>query len=104
LPSAVIVGVIIIVSSTSLPKIYQRFIEGHRKETEENLLRLENERHSDAIKETLINPFDNELNLTIFKRIGLFITVYVCLALLRGSEKFPSLIGIPPCSIFFWIL
>lgn len=49
------------------------------------LLHRENERNSDLIKETRINPFDDDINVKIFQQIGLLVGAYVLLTLLRGS-------------------
>lgn len=68
------------------------------------LLHRENERNSDLIKETRINPFDDDINVKIFQQIGLLVAIYVVLALMRGSERFPSIFGLTSCSLGYWIL
>lgn len=68
------------------------------------LLHRENERNSDLIKETRINPFDDDINVKIFEQIGLLVAAYVILALMRGSERFPSLLGLSGCSFGYWML
>lgn len=50
LPSVVIVAIIIAVASYSIPKIFQRYKDSHFQETEELIIREENERHSDLLK------------------------------------------------------
>ena len=42
--------------------------------------------------------------MRIFKQLGMLVVCYVCLALLRGSEKFPSVLGVTSCSLGYWVL
>ena len=56
------------------------------------------------IQEETINPFDIERNREIFKNLAKLIVIYLILQMIRGSEKFPSIIGVPPCSFLFWII
>lgn len=43
---------------------------------------------------TRINPLSNPENIYIFKRLGLLIVGFIILQLIRGSEKFSSIIGV----------
>ena len=51
-----------------------------------------------------MNPFSEEINVSIFKQLGMLVVCYVCLAVLRGSEKFPSVLGVTSCSLGYWVL
>jgi uncharacterized membrane protein YfcA len=104
LPSAVIILIIVLVTSYSLPNIYRRFKDAHERETAELLLHHEKGRQSGILKESSVNPFDDEINVKIFKQLGWLVAAYFLLSLLRGSEKLPSLIGITKCSPLYWLL
>ena len=56
------------------------------------------------IEETKVNPLDTEINREIFKNIFVIFVILMLLSMLRGSEKFPSIVGIEPCSLAFWAL
>ena len=94
LPSLFICLFIIVTAASSLPKNYQRFRDSYEKETRENngaagIL------HPDIDNEVKrINPFLNEENVVIFKKVALLIGGFVLLQLFRGSERFDSIIGI----------
>lgn len=85
LPSAVMVLIILSVTCYSLPNIYRRFKSAHERETDELLIYRENGRHSGIIKETRINPLDDEINIKIFKQLAWLVAAYFFFSLLRGS-------------------
>lgn len=65
LPSAIMVLIIVLVTSYSIPNIYRRFRDAHHRETAELL--LHDGRRSGILKESKVNPFDDEINVKIFK-------------------------------------
>lgn len=85
LPSAIMVLIIVFMTCYSLPNIYRRFKSTHERETEEILLHREHGRQSGILKETRINPLDDEINIKIFKQLAWLIWAYFLLSLLRGS-------------------
>jgi uncharacterized membrane protein YfcA len=85
LPSAIMVLIIVATTSYALPNIYRRFKSTYKKETEELLLHRETGRHSGILKETRINPLDDEINIKIFKQLAWLVSTYFLLSLLRGS-------------------
>ena len=93
-PSVVIVAIIIGVASISLPKIFRKFKEAHAQETAVINQRLEANRHSEIIREEKVNPFAKQINVNIFKQLLMLIFGFIVLSMLRGSNKFPSMLGI----------
>jgi hypothetical protein len=43
------------------------------------------------------------MNLFIFKNLAVLMIIIIIFAFIRGSSKFPSIIGLVPCSGFYWI-
>lgn len=42
--------------------------------------------------------------MEIFKNLAFLVFIIILLAFVRGSEKFPSILGVEPCSTAFWVL
>jgi hypothetical protein len=40
----------------------------------------------------------------IFKRLTILVVTFTVLHLIRGSEKFDSLVGVQSCSFTYWLL
>ena len=102
LPSIAVVLIVMAVAAYSLPKIMTRFIDGYKRQTEQLIEHQQQNRDSGVIKESTISPFENELNIKVFKQLLVLVSVFVILSLARGSERFPSILGVESCSIIYW--
>lgn len=102
LPSIIVCLLITVVFATSISSTYRRFKAEDEKETAQNLINLEEK--LELIKETTINPWKSDTNREIFKNMAAISALVLLLSIIRGSEKFPSILGVQPCSSIFWAL
>lgn len=42
--------------------------------------------------------------MIVFRQLLILVVCFALLSLMRGSNKFPSILGINSCSIIYWVL
>jgi uncharacterized membrane protein YfcA len=103
-PSVVVVGLIMVAIVNSIKTIYAKFKVSYQKETEENENHLLSPTNKPAKLIERTNMFDSAENRTIFKWLLLLTGLFILLQMIRGSEKYQSIINIQPCSLSYWFV
>lgn len=83
-----------------MQKTWTRFRTEYHKENEQILLHGDNV--GDLHEESVATPFADERTLYIFKNLGVLALITLVLAFVRGSSRFPSVVGLEPCSGAYW--